>query len=124
MNDNLMTGALYTIRDFNDAVQEDVTGLVYDVFANVTGRRPSPREVEALSRSYQEVSMVFAEATKLNPAFAKAHIGVPMAKFEYKLPSAPAWCDLVLLGSLKGRKQVVIIELKDWYKNTSDKPGE
>ena len=124
MSDDLMTGALYTIRDFNDAVQEDVTGLVYDVFANVTGRRPSPREVEALSRSYQEVSMVFAEATKLNPTFAKAHIGVPMAKFEYKLPSAPAWCDLVLLGSLKGRKQVVIIELKDWYKNTSDKPGE
>ena len=117
------SGALYTIRDFNEYVQDDLTGLVGEICCQVTGRTPTPHEVEAMKRSYQEVSMVFAEAVKQNPSVADAYIGIPMVKFEYKLPSAPAWCDLVILGEANSRKQVVIVELKDWFKNTTDRPG-
>lgn len=123
MNDNSCFGALYTIRDFNEHVEEDLKGFVGEICSNVTGRKPTPKEVEAMTSSYAEVSMMLAEAVKLKPSVADAYIGVPMVKFEYKLPSAPAWCDLILLGESDGRYQALIIELKDWFKNTSDQPG-
>ena len=118
-----LSGVLYTIKDFNEYVEEDVNGLVGEICSHVIGRTPSPNEVETMKRSYQEVSMVFAEAVKQKPSVANAYVGVPMVKFEYKLPSAPAWCDLVILGEAQRRKQAVIIELKDWFKNTTDRPG-
>ena len=120
---DMLSGVLYTIRDFNEYVEEDVNGLVGEICSHVTGRTPTPKEVEAMRRSYQEVSMVFAEAVRQKPSVADAYVGVPMVKFEYKLPSAPAWCDLVILGEADRRKQAVIIELKDWFKNTTDRPG-
>jgi DUF2075 family protein len=122
MNDSL-SGVLYTIHEFNELVEQDLDGLVGEICSNVTGRKPSPKEVEAMKSSYTEVSMVLAEAVKIKPSVASAYIGVPMVKFEYKLPSAPAWCDLVMLGVGKNRKQAVIVELKDWFKNASDRPG-
>ena len=118
-----LQGVLYTINDFNELVQEDLDGLVGEVCSHVSGRRPSPKEVEAMKRSYEEVSIALAEAIKQKPSLASAYIGVPMVKFEYKLPSAPAWCDLVMLGVSDKRRQAVIVELKDWFKNASDRPG-
>ena len=88
---DMLSGILYTIRDFNEYVEEDVNGLVGEICSHVTGRTPTPKEVEAMRRSYQEVSMVFAEAVRQKPSVADAYVGVPMVKFEYKLPSAPAW---------------------------------
>lgn len=123
MDPDTLNGALYTIREFNEFVEEDLSGLVCEICSRVAGRKPSPQEVRAMTNSYMEVSMVLAEAVKINPAIADVYIGVPMVKFEYKLPSAPAWCDLIMLGEARGKKQVMIVELKDWFKNTSDRPG-
>lgn len=123
MDLDVQNGVLYTIREFNEFVEEDLTGFVGEICCRVAGRKPSTQEVQAMTSSYMEVSMVLAEAVKLNPSIADAYIGVPMMKFEYKLPSAPAWCDLVLLGEGHGKKQVLIVELKDWFKNTTDCPG-
>ena len=117
-----LQGVLYTINDFNELVQEDLDGLVGEICSHVSGRRPSPKEVEAMKRSYEEVSMALAEAIKQKPSLASAYIGVPMVKFEYKLPSAPAWCDLVMLGVSDKRRQAVIVELKDWFKRTNRAP--
>lgn len=123
MKADSLEGVLYTIKDFNEFVEEDVNGLVQEICSKIDGRSPTPKEVASLANSYIEVSMVLAEAVKIKPAMAGVYIGVPMVKFEYKLPSAPAWCDLVILGEFDGRKQAVIVELKDWHKNTSDRPG-
>ena len=123
MESDILQGVLYTINDFNELVQEDLDGLVGEICNHVSGRRPTPKEVEAMKCSYEEVSMALAEAIKQKPSLASAHIGVPMVKFEYKLPSAPAWCDLVMLGVSENRRRAVIVELKDWFRNTSDRPG-
>ena len=123
METNSLDGVLYTIKDFNEFVEEDVNGLVQEICSKVEGRKPTPKEIESLASSYIEVSMVLAEAVKIKPEMAGVHIGVPMVKFEYKLPSAPAWCDLVILGEYVGRRQALIVELKDWHKNTTDRPG-
>lgn len=123
MQTDSLDGVLYTIKDFNEFVEEDVNGLVQEICSKVEGRKPTPKEIESLASSYIEVSMVLAEAVKIKPEMAGVHIGVPMVKFEYKLPSAPAWCDLVILGEYVGRRQALIVELKDWHKNTTDRPG-
>ena len=118
-----MNGVLYTFDEFRTNIEEDPNGFITQVCLNVNNRVPSPKEMEAMARSYPVVSEVLAAAIKTNAELANAHIGLASIKFEYKLPSAPAWCDLVILGDGGGRKQVVIIELKDWYPNTSDQPG-
>lgn len=123
MQTDTLDGVLYTIKDFNEFVEEDVNGLVQEICSKVEGRKPTPKEIESLASSYIEVSMVLAEAIKIKPEMAGVYIGVPMVKFEYKLPSAPAWCDLVILGEYEGRRQALIVELKDWVKNASDRPG-
>lgn len=118
-----MNDTLYTIKEFNEFVSTDLNGFVYDVCSKVNNRRPTEDEIRAMMSSYPEVSKMLACAVEKNPALSDAHIGVSMIKFEYKLPSAPAWCDLVILGANGKRNETIIIELKDWYANSSDTPG-
>ena len=63
------------------------------------------------------------KAVTLNPRLSQVHISTNNLLLEYRLPAAPAWCDLVLLGKGYGSKQVLIIELKDWQNNDTDAPG-
>ena len=118
-----MNSALYTIDEFNEYVGTDLSGFVYDVCRKVNNRRPTENEIRAMMSSYPEVSKMLACAVAKNPALGGAHVGVSMIKFEYKLPAAPAWCDLVILGANEDRQETVIVELKDWYANSSDMPG-
>ena len=57
MESDSLQGVLYTINDFNELVQEDLDGLVSEICSHVSGRRPSPKEVEAMKCSYEEVSI-------------------------------------------------------------------
>lgn len=118
-----MNNTLYTIDEFNEFVEDDLNGLVNEICENVSGRKPSLSERQAMICSYKVVSEMLACAVEKNPELAKAHIGISMVKFEYKLPSAPAWCDLVILGEADNKKKAIIVELKDWYRNETDAPG-
>lgn len=118
-----MKGRLYTVEEFNEFVELDLDGFVTQVCLDVNNRVPTEKEMRAMATSYPVVSQMLAAAVEKNPNLSGAHVGFSMVKFEYKLPSAPAWCDLVLLGAGEERKQVVIVELKDWHPNTSDQPG-
>ena len=113
---------LYTIKDFCSYVQEDLNGLIDEV-AGIT-RYVSDEEKKAYAGSYPVVASMLAQAMKKQPAVADAHISTTELLLEYKLPAASAWCDLVLLGSNEeNRKEVIIIELKNYQKNHDDAPG-
>lgn len=104
-----------TVKDFCDYISGNrIQELADDIF-NDTGRSLGPNELA----SYEKVSIVLNKAIQLNPNIKDVQMCL-----EYKLPSASAWCDIVLLGTNENdTKQVLIIELKNWAKNTSDKPG-
>ena len=111
------------VDEFRDQVATDLNGLVDAVVDSVSLRFVTDAERKAMKSSYQEVSRMLGEAVAINPGFASVHIGTSQLFLEYKLPAAPAWCDLVLLGEGFGQKQAVILELKDWVRNDTDAPG-
>lgn len=112
---------LYSVNEFCKYVKADVAGFVSEM--NVNGRQLGAKEIPHLESSYTAMSRVFASAVKKNPEFGNVMIGSTNVLPEYRLPSTPAWCDIVLLGKGDSRKQVVIIELKDWQPNGQDRPG-
>ena len=70
------------------------------------------------------MASMLAQAMKRQPAIGDAHISTTELLLEYKLPAASAWCDLVLLGAnAENRKEVIIVELKNYQKNQDDAPG-
>ena len=113
---------LMTVGEFRDYVRSDINGLITSV-ANMS-RNVSDNEKQELNASYIQVSKMFGKAIEVNPAFANVNIGSSEMLLEYKLPSASAWCDLVLLGDDdQNNHQVMIVELKNWRKESKDKPG-
>lgn len=113
---------LYTVREFCCYVQDDLNGLIDEV-AGIT-RYVSDEEKKAYAGSYPVVASMLAQAMKRQPAIGDAHISTTELLLEYKLPAASAWCDLVLLGAnAENRKEVIIVELKNYQKNQDDAPG-
>lgn len=112
---------LYSVNEFCKYVKTDVAGFVSEM--NVNGRQLGAKEIPHLESSYTAMSRVFTSAMKKNPEFGNVMIGSTNVLPEYRLPSTPAWCDIVLLGKGECRQQVVIIELKDWQPNDQDRPG-
>lgn len=113
---------LYTVREFCCYVQDDLNGLIDEV-AGIT-RYVSDEEKKAYAGSYPVVASMLAQAMKRQPAISDAHISTTELLLEYKLPAASAWCDLVLLGAnAENRKEVIIVELKNYQKNQDDAPG-
>lgn len=113
---------LYTVREFCSYVQDDLNGLIDEV-AGIT-RYVSDEEKKAYAGSYPIVASMLAQAMKRQPAIGDAHISTTELLLEYKLPAASAWCDLVLLGAnAENRKEVIIVELKNYQKNQDDAPG-
>lgn len=113
---------LYIVREFCSYVQDDLNGLIDEV-AGIT-RYVSDEEKKAYAGSYPVVASMLAQAMKRQPAISDAHISTTELLLEYKLPAASAWCDLVLLGAnAENRKEVIIVELKNYQKNQDDAPG-
>lgn len=113
---------LYTVREFCSYVQDDLNALIDEV-AGIT-RYVSDEEKKAYAGSYPVVASMLAQAMKRQPAISDAHISTTELLLEYKLPAASAWCDLVLLGAnAENRKEVIIVELKNYQKNQDDAPG-
>lgn len=112
---------LYTINEFCKYISQNRIEELSDQIFGDTGRFLGPNERE----SYQQVSVMFKKAMAINPEIGDVHISVDANMLlEYKLPAASAWCDLVLLGiNSNNKNQVLIIELKNWKQNSSDKPG-
>ena len=112
-----------TIRQFCDFVRLDLNGVLDTIATEVT--RPfSDAERVNLSESYTAVSKMFSASLKKHPELGNVHISTTNMLMEYKLPAASSWCDMVLLGDGKQKKQVFIIELKNWLKNNTDVAGE
>jgi len=113
---------IYTVKEFCNLVSRDLSGFINQLH-NIP-RAVSDREVAAWDASFRQVSAVLSLAMTKSPEIANVHVSTSNMMLEYKLPSASAWCDLVLLGRDKTKKpQVLIIELKNWLKNENDKPA-
>ena len=55
---------------------------------------------------------------------ADVYISTSDLLLEYHLPKASSWCDLVLLGVGDKGYEVIIVELKNYRKETETKPGD
>ena len=113
---------IFTIENFCRFVSNDLSGLIRTLESE-TSRNVTLEEKEAWQTSYPVVSGMLASAMKKNPKLGKAHISLANLLLEYKLPGASSWCDVILLGKNESSGQVVILELKDYIKNYSDRPG-
>jgi hypothetical protein len=112
-----VSGLLITVSEFRNRVS-DLDELVREL-RDLTGRG-GPEEAEAWRRSLPAAAKAFSA-----PYFDNLHLyfgGRGRLTLEYRLPSAPYWCDIVLLGAHEKRPSSVIVELKDWHTRT-DRPG-
>lgn len=113
---------IYTVQEFCEYVDTDLNAFI-EVVAGIS-RTVSDEERRAYAGSYPAVANMLNHAVRKNPSVAEAHISTSQLLLEYKLPAASAWCDLVLLGDRPdGKHQVIIIELKNYLKNSTDKPA-
>lgn len=112
-----------TISNFIYYVASDLNGML-DALSEEVTRPFSDSERMNLADSYKAVSKMFAGSLERHPELANVHISTTNMLMEYKLPAASSWCDMVLLGEGNARKQVFIIELKNWMKNSTDQAGE
>ncbi len=113
---------LLTVSQFCDAVRSGLNGLIRMVERD-TSRSMSDREKIELADSYTSVSRMLSAAVAVNPMVGQATISTTDVILEYHLPKASAWCDLVLVGKGETVPEVIIIELKNYKKNTPTLPG-
>lgn len=112
---------IYTVRDFCNCIKRGDFGRLVE---NI--KQECARPIDAnICDSYTQASVMLTKAMEQNRSIGDCHIAIDTSMLlEYKLPSASAWCDVVLLGrNNEDRYQVLILELKNWRANTSDKPG-
>ena len=114
---------IYTVNEFCNYVEQDLNGFI-EHLANSTNRSMSDQEKFNLSESYSQVSQMLALAKSKYPEIGKVNLTTSNLMLEYKLPAASAWCDLVMMGKRDGKPRVIIIELKNWVRNTTDRPGD
>lgn len=113
-----MSGFLITVAEFRQRTTGDMDGLVQSL-KNLTGRGGESEE-QAWRHSLPGVAKALA-----SPHFDNLHLyfgGKGRLVLEYRLPSAPYWCDMVMLGAHRGQPSAVIVELKDWQ-TRADKPA-
>jgi len=113
-----VSGLLITVSEFRDRTANNLDGLVRSL-KDLTGRGGEEEE-EAWRRSLPAAAKAFSL-----PHFDDLHLyfgGQGRLALEYRLPSAPYWCDMVMLGANQGQPSAVIVELKDWH-TRADKPG-
>lgn len=99
-------------------VESDLPSLVREL-SKETGRS-GVSEQQAWRDSFGVLSEALDE-----PYFDRFHLyfgGKGALALEYRLPHAPGWCDVVMLGEHDGRSSAVILELKHWN-TTGDQPG-
>ena len=113
---------ILTVSQFCDQVRSGLNGLIRRLERD-TSRSMSDREKMELADSYVSVSKMLGAAMTANPAVGSASISLTDAILEYHLPKASAWCDLVLVGKGESAPEVIIIELKNYRKNTVTLPG-
>ncbi len=112
----------YTIGNFCEFVQRDINGLLNEIVSK-SNRHMTDNELVNLEQSYRSVSGVLTIAIKKNPTLSHVHIALtPDMLLEYQIPSSSAYCDVVLLGEGNGKKQVFIIELKNYSNKSNDIP--
>lgn len=113
-----MQTPIYTIHEFCELVQNNLTGFIEERLKQ-TPRKVNEEEKKAWLASYEKLAAFFSAYIPKNP-----EIGSIQMILEYKLPSVSCWCDVVLLGAdADNHPKAIIIELKNYLKNTSDKPG-
>ena len=113
-----MSGLLITVAEFRHRTANDMNGLVRSL-KDLTGRGGEAEE-QAWRHSLPAVAKAFT-----SPHFDNLHLyfgGQGRLALEYRLPSAPYWCDMVMLGANDGQPTAVIVELKDWQ-TRADKPA-
>jgi len=111
---------LITVNEFCQAVSQNMNDLI-DQLTVISGRG-GPGERRAWEYSLPKLSKALASAQLYNSDIKDTHLYLGHLTLEYKLPSASAWCDAILLGNNTKSPQVLIIELKDWD-TSSDDPG-
>lgn len=113
-----MSGLLLTLKEFRTRALTD-TALLASELAAETGRAGED-ERHAWMQSLPKLAKAFG-----SPSMAPLHVyfdGRGRTALEYPLPSAPHWCDMVLLGATESAPSAVVIELKNWI-TRADTPG-
>ena len=113
---------LLTVQNFCRAVKGNLNGLIRNVERD-TMRYMGDREKRELEDSYKAVAQMLTYAQDANANIADVYISTTEVLMEYHLPKASAWCDLVLLGIGESRPEVIIVELKNYRKNTETREG-
>lgn len=113
---------IFTVEQFCNHVSRNLNGFIKRVSEET--RVSSDFEKQMLAESYKEVSVMLKAAMNINPSVGSVVISTANIALEYKLPSASAWCDLVLLGKKGSQHQVLIVELKNWASNSTDLPSD
>ena len=113
---------MYTVSEFCRKIERDLNGFIEEIAT--INRNVSAQEKAAMASSYPCVSKLLTISMKKKPELAYAYVSTTDMLLEYKLPAASAWCDVVLLGIGQGKEQCIVIELKDWVKNSTDDPGD
>lgn len=111
------------VQDFCDYISSDAKGFVL-YLERETKRNMSISEKAELEASYRAVSTLLTKTVKKNPRIAYVDLTTTDMLLEYKIPGAPSWCDLVLLGKGHEKNQVIIVELKNYRASSKDNPGE
>ena len=114
---------LLRVNDFCNAVNRDMNGLIRRLEKD-TSRSMSDREKQELEGSYRQVAHVLTLSQHTNANIADVYISTTDLLLEYHLPKASAWCDLVLLGEGANGHVVIIVELKNYRKDTETRPGD
>jgi len=113
---------LLTVQNFCRAVSADINGLIRNVERD-TMRFMSDREKRELENSYKAVATMLTHAQQANANIADVYISSTDVLMEYHLPKASSWCDLVLLGIGESQPEVIIVELKNYRKETETREG-
>lgn len=114
---------ILTVERFCNAVSRDLSGLLIKIEKD-TNRIMTDREKKELAQSYKQVSHMLGIAQENNKDIADVYISTSDLLLEYHLPKASSWCDLVLLGVGDKGYEVIIVELKNYRKETETKPGD
>lgn len=117
---------MFKVSEFCRFAQQPATlKRLFGKLRENTSRNMTDNEVKELSESYPQVARMLTLAQKIEPSFGDVNITMSNLLLEYRLPGAPAWCDLVLIGRDKNdRQNVMIVELKNWRSNSKDLPGD
>lgn len=107
---------MLTVQQFCQLVDTNLNG-----FLSMLGQQSLTLSAP---NSYIQVSKMLRSAIQQNPSVATAYItSTSHLLVEYQLPQAAAFCDVVLLGGGHDKPQAIIIELKDYAPNNTDRPG-